>query len=160
MTEAEQARTTAACVTTLGTYTISAISREVALARRWLSRLLAKDHSAVLDDVVLLTSETIANSILHSDSARPGESGDPGVVTLTVLDVGDAVRVEVTDAGSDRTIPRIVNDGLDALNGRGLHMLDYLSGGRWGSHTDNGGRTVWFEIATNERGTSARAGGP
>jgi len=160
MTEAEQARIAASCVTTLGTYTISAISPEVAVARRWLSRLLADNHAAVLDDVVLLASETVANSILHSDSARLGENGDPGVVTLTVLDVGDAVRVEVTDAGSDRTIPRIVNDGLDALNGRGLHMLDFLSGGRWGSYTDGGGRTVWFEIATNERGTSAQAGGP
>ena len=117
MTEAEQAGIAASCVTTLGTYTISAISPEVALARRWLSRLLAKDHAAVLDDVVLLASEVITNSILHSDSARLGESGHPGIVTLTALDVGDAVRVEVTDAGSGRTIPRIVDDGLEAING-------------------------------------------
>ena len=43
----------------------------------------------------------------------------------------------------------MVDDGPDAVNGRGLHMLDFLSGGRWGSHTNDGGRTVWFEIATD-----------
>jgi anti-sigma regulatory factor (Ser/Thr protein kinase) len=147
MTEAEQARTAAACVSTLGTYTILAIPPEVARVRHWLAPLLAKDHSAVLDDVVLLASEVVTNSILHSDSARVGESGEPGLVTLIAMDVGDAVRVEVTDAGSGRTIPRIVADDLDAIDGRGLHMLDFLSGGRWGTHTDDGGRTVWFEIA-------------
>ncbi|MGH3378255.1 MAG: ATP-binding protein [Actinoallomurus sp.] len=140
---------TAACPIKLGTYTAAARSVEVAPARRWLSRLLAEDHAAVVDDVVLLASEVVTNSVLHSDSATPGESGDPGVVTLVVLDTHDAVRVEVTDVGSGRSIPRVVNDGLDAINGRGLHMLDFLSGGRWGSHTDDGGRTVWFEVATD-----------
>jgi len=134
-----------ACASTLGTYAVAALSIEVAPARRWLSHLLADDYATVVDDVVLLTSEVVTNSVLHSDSVI----GDPGVVTLIVLDVGDAVRVEVTDPGSDTNIPRIVNDGLDAVNGRGLHMLDFLTGGRWGSHTHDGGRTVWFEIATD-----------
>jgi anti-sigma regulatory factor (Ser/Thr protein kinase) len=133
-----------ACASTLGTYAIAAVSIEVAPARRWLSGLLTDGYAAVVDDVVLLTSEVVTNSVLHSDSAI----GDPGVVTLIVLDVGDAVRVEVTDPGSDTKVPRMVDDGLDAVNGRGLHMLDFLSGGRWGSHTDDGGRTVWFEVAT------------
>jgi anti-sigma regulatory factor (Ser/Thr protein kinase) len=133
-----------ACARTLGTYATAAVSIEVAPTRRWLSGLLTDDYAAVLDDVVLLTSEVVTNSVLHSDPAI----GDPGVVTLIVLDVGDAVRVEVTDPGSATKVPRMVDDDLDAVNGRGLHMLDFLSGGRWGSHTDDGGRTVWFEVAT------------
>jgi hypothetical protein len=37
------------------------------------------------------------------------------------------------------------------VNGRGLHLLDVVSGGRWGAHEDEDGRTVWFEIHAEER---------
>lgn len=144
----------------LGTLDVPAVPAEVAPARHWLAKLLADDYAAIVDEVVLLVSEVVTNAVLHSDSIRAGEDGDPGTVGLVVLKVYGGVRVEVIDAGSPNSAPRVIEDGPDALNGRGLHMLDFLSGGRWGSYTDGGGRTVWFEIATNERGTSAQAGGP
>jgi anti-sigma regulatory factor (Ser/Thr protein kinase) len=136
----------------LGTLDIAAVPAEVAPARHWLSKLLADDYAPILDDVVLMACEAITNSVCHSDSGGTGEDGEPGTVTLVVLKTGDMVRVEVIDAGSQSSVPRVIDERPDAVNGRGLHLLDVLSGGRWGSYADAGGRTVWFEIAVDDRG--------
>lgn len=47
---------------------ILAVPAEVAPARHWLCRLLAGDHAAIVDDVVLMACEALTNSICHSDS--------------------------------------------------------------------------------------------
>jgi len=129
----------------LGRLEIRATPAEVAPARHWLCKLLAGDHAAVVDDVVLMACEAITNSICHSDSGGIGERGEPGTVSLLVWDTGAVLRVEVIDAGSAHNTPKVTDDGLDALSGRGLHMIDLLSGGRWGTLTHDNGRTVWFE---------------
>jgi hypothetical protein len=46
----------------------------------------------------------------------------------------------------------VTDEGLDAVSGRGLHLLDVLSGGRWGSQVHDTGRTVWFEVALDRTG--------
>jgi len=125
----------------LGRLEIRATPAEVAPARHWLCKLLAGDHAAIVDDVVLMACEAITNSICHSDSGGT----EPGTVTLLVLNVGGALRVEVIDAGSRCNVPKVADDGLEALTGRGLHMIELLSGGRWGTHAHDESRTVWFE---------------
>lgn len=130
----------------LGSLDIVALPAEVAPARHWLCKLLSAEHAKITDDVVLMACEAITNSICHSDSGSRDEKGEPGMVTLLVLATEDAMRIEVADAGSQRNFPQVTDDGLDALNGRGLHMIDLLSKGRWGSYTHDDGRTVWFEI--------------
>lgn len=130
----------------LGALDIVALPAEVAPARHWLCKLLCNDHKEVIDDIVLMACEAITNSIRHSDSADRDEDGEPGTVTLLVLGDAGALRVEVIDAGSRTSAPQVTDDGLDALSGRGLHMIDLLSGGRWGTYTHDNGRTVWFEI--------------
>jgi anti-sigma regulatory factor (Ser/Thr protein kinase) len=136
----------------LGTRTVLARPEEVAPTRHWLAGLLAADHAAIADDVVLLACETVTNAIRHSDSARPRADGLPGTVTVIASEVRGAVRVEVADAGSASSAPRLAEDEPEAVNGRGLHLLDIVSGARWGSREDEPGRTVWFEIAADERG--------
>jgi anti-sigma regulatory factor (Ser/Thr protein kinase) len=138
----------------LGTRMIPAAPENVSPARHWLSGLLAAEYAEIADDVVLLACELVTNAIRHSDSAEPDADGRPGSVALTVLDVGDAVRVEVIDAGSGSSVPRVVEEDPDALNGRGLSMVHVLCEGRWGHYTDRDGRTAWFEIA------GERPGGP
>lgn len=129
----------------LGSLKIPAEPVEVAPARHWLSGLLAADHAAIAEDVVVMACEAITNAICHSDSGRPDEQGEPGTVTVLVWDIGGAVRVEVIDAGSQSNVPTVTDDGLDALSGRGLYMIELLSSGRWGTCTHGEGRTVWFE---------------
>jgi anti-sigma regulatory factor (Ser/Thr protein kinase) len=132
----------------LGRRIVPARPEEVAPTRHWLTQLLAADHAKIVDDVVLLACEAVTNAIRHSDSAKIG-----GTVTVAVMELAGMIRVEVTDAGSATNVPRLKNDDPEALNGRGLHLLDFVSGGCWGSCTDGGDRTVWFEIAVDERAT-------
>lgn len=89
-----------------------------------------------------MACEAITNAIRHSDS---GDLEDPGTATVVVSGAGRTVRVEVLDASSPDTAPRLADEDLEAVSGRGLHLLDILSGGRWGSCDGDHGRTVWFE---------------
>jgi anti-sigma regulatory factor (Ser/Thr protein kinase) len=132
----------------LGRLEIRAAPAEVAPARHWLCELLAPDHAAIVEDVVVMAGEAITNSICHSESGRPDEQGEPGSVTLLVWDIEGTIRVEVIDAGSQTSVPKVIDDGLDALSGRGLHMIELLSSGRWGTCAHGEGRTVWFECTT------------
>jgi anti-sigma regulatory factor (Ser/Thr protein kinase) len=130
----------------LGALDIAALPIEVAPARHWLCKLLCNEREEILEDLVLMACEAITNSIRHSDSGRRDERGEPGTVTLLVLAAADALRIEVIDAGSSTSVPEVTADDPNATSGRGLHMINLLSGGRWGSYTHDDGRTVWFEI--------------
>ncbi|GAA2087671.1 ATP-binding protein [Actinomadura alba] len=146
----------------LGSIDFPAEAHQVRTARHWLRELLGKNHPAV-SEVELLGSELITNSILHSDSARLDECGRPGFVSVTVLSTSQTIRVEVTDAGSASSIPRLVDGGPDAVSGRGLRLLREITGGRYGMRTHEAGRTMWFEldcspaVGTAEHCASARA---
>jgi anti-sigma regulatory factor (Ser/Thr protein kinase) len=130
----------------LGSLDITARPAEVAPARRWLCALLGGHHAAIIDDVVLMACEAITNSIRHSESGIQREKGKPGKVTLLVIESDDALRVEVADAGSRHSVPEVAGDDPDAVSGRGLHLIDALSAGRWGTYACDDGRTVWFEV--------------
>ncbi|MFC4056988.1 ATP-binding protein [Planomonospora corallina] len=121
------------------TVTFPGVPESVAAARCHVRELLGEAHPAC-DDVTLLVSEVVTNSVVHSGS------GGGGRVEMTVA-VGDgAVRVEVTDAGSGRSGPHVRHEP-DAENGRGMFLVDLLAG-RWGVREDGppGSRTLWFEV--------------
>jgi anti-sigma regulatory factor (Ser/Thr protein kinase) len=86
--------------------------------------------------VQLLTSELIANAVLH---------GPPGrLLQVRVARVDDTFRVEVDDASSE--LPRLVPVARDGPGGRGLTLVDRLAD-RWGSELrEPDGKTVWFEV--------------
>lgn len=86
------------------------------------------------DTAVLLTSEIVTNAFLH------GRSG--ARVTLTATD--ERLRVEVDD---DNTfLPQRVEADREALNGRGLAIVDMLAAD-WGAAQRAAGKVVWFELA-------------
>jgi anti-sigma regulatory factor (Ser/Thr protein kinase) len=132
--------------TVLGVHDMVAHGRAVRTARRWLYGVLAADHAGISDGIALLTSELVTNSIRHSRSGEPGADGMPGRITIVVMEVDDLLRVEVVDAGSAARIPRIVDHGPDATSGRGLRIVDELTGGRWGAYAEGAGRVVWFAV--------------
>ncbi|GAA4627534.1 ATP-binding protein [Actinoallomurus vinaceus] len=125
----------------LGELEIPAAAPDVGRMRRWAYDMLGPAYEAIADDVVLLACELATNAIRHSGSAT---------VTITLAALADAVRVEVADAGSADRVPRIADAGPDATGGRGLHMVDILTGGRWGTYTGETGRVVWCETAFPE----------
>ena len=121
--------------------TIPAVPEQVRAVRVFVARVLGE--SRVDSDVVLLlASELVTNSVLHSGSAVPS-----GVVTVTVAVGDEVIRVEVTDrcGGSVPVLPAAA-PADDAVEGsRGLWLVDALSA-RWGYERDGGLATTWFEL--------------
>jgi len=105
-------------------------------ARRMISSL-ASDLGHRLDDVALILSELVTNSVVHG-----GAAGDiDGDIDFS-LSVGNTIRLEVTDTGSgfDETELPVGKD-----NGLGLVLVDRLSRD-WGVRRDGNRFTVWVEI--------------
>lgn len=98
----------------------------------------ARCKAAGLDDdttdtAVLLTSEVVTNAFLHGRSQ-----------TRLSVHVGCGVlRVEVSDDNSRP--PVIVAVDQNALDGRGMSMVDLLSRA-WGVREEAIGKTVWFTL--------------
>ncbi len=82
----------------------------------------------------LLTSEVVANAVLHGRST----------VRLRVLVSGHLLRVEVGD--DDARLPTPRPHDPSALSGRGMAIVAAVAT-RWGVDGDPAGKVVWFEIA-------------
>jgi anti-sigma regulatory factor (Ser/Thr protein kinase) len=108
-----------------------------AWARNALLAVEQRIDSALMDDVRLLVSELVTNSVRHSD-AEP-----PDAVRLEVAVDSETVRVEVADGGSGFA-PRPRQPGQSKAGGWGLFLVDRLAD-RWGVAQNHLSR-VWFEI--------------
>lgn len=82
---------------------------------------------------LLLTSEIVTNAYLHGRSTAR--------LTLTLTQ--QRLLVEVADDNSRP--PQIVEQHLDALDGRGLTLVDTLAT-NWGTRGHHTGKVVWFEL--------------
>ncbi|WP_449066831.1 ATP-binding protein, partial [Planomonospora algeriensis] len=72
-------------------------------ARRYVRGLLDGTGHARTDDALLLVTELVANSVRHSDSGRvPG-----GRVSVAVIEWDGTLHIDVIDAGSADSLPRI-----------------------------------------------------
>lgn len=104
-------------------------------ARAALAVLEGKIAGGVLDDIRLLVSELVTNSVRHSGAAAR--------VRLYVESRGATVRVAVSDGG-DGFAPRPRTKPREEAGGWGLHLVERIAA-RWGVET--GRRTrVWFEL--------------
>ena len=114
-------------------------------ARRFVREAAADDvPPKLLNDVLLLTNELVANAVRHAGHATE----DPIEVEITVDD--RSIRVTVRDKGSgfDRARPRErAEEG-----GWGLLLVETLSS-RWGIETHDTGTDVWFQVDREERVT-------
>ena len=89
-----------------------------------------------LDDLRLLTSELVSNSVRHGGSLTE----HPIKVRVSVMDTH--VRVAVIDSGPGFDGSISEHPGVDG--GWGLFLVDRLAD-RWGTDGD-GATTVWFEL--------------
>lgn len=117
-------------------------------ARRRLAVLADKVPDQTYEDLRILVSELVTNSVRHSRSRQ----GDQVHLRLGLLDGSAGLRCEVTDAGPG--FERFVRPSTpDQIGGWGLQIVDRLSD-RWGVKPMNGngrGSAVWFEIDLNRR---------
>jgi anti-sigma regulatory factor (Ser/Thr protein kinase) len=104
-------------------------------ARDALAPMSGRVPETVLDELRLVVSELVSNSIRHS-------TGDPGaLIRLRVWLSAEEIRVEAADSGRgfDPTI-RSAEGG----SGWGLLLVGRLAT-RWGVAASDSGTTVWFE---------------
>jgi anti-sigma regulatory factor (Ser/Thr protein kinase) len=115
-----------------------AIPAAVRAARSCIARALhGRVSASTVDDVELLATELMTNSIRHSGI----DAGEDVVVRLEAR--ADRVRLEVSDRGLGFD-PGHPEPSLERGNGWGLYIVEKMSD-RWG--VDRNGRTsVWFEI--------------
>ncbi len=87
----------------------------------------------LIEPAVLLTSEVVTNAVQHGGGhARIAVEHEPQGIRVSVSDVGEGV-------------PQVLDLGLDATSGRGMHLLEQLAD-RWGVESHASGKTVWFEL--------------
>ncbi|MFJ9174942.1 ATP-binding protein [Streptomyces sp. NPDC102360] len=134
-------------------------------ARRALQGALAELHvtGEPADDVTLAVGELIANAVEHAT----------GPYVLNLRRTGRDVLCEVHD--TSRSLPRPAateplhelfapceegrGGGLDAISavlaerGRGLRIVDELSGGCWGARQTRSGKCCWIAIPASFRGS-------
>jgi anti-sigma regulatory factor (Ser/Thr protein kinase) len=106
-------------------------------ARRALDQLAEQIPATVLEDVRLLVSELVTNSVRHASL-----SSDQWVAVAVQID-GGTVRVEVIDPGPGFR-PSILRPTLYQESGWGLYLVEQVAS-RWGV-VDDGSIHVWFEI--------------
>lgn len=129
----------------LGSLTIPGRAEHVCEARTFVAKALGA-RNPVTETAVLLTSEIVTNSVVHSNSRTVG-----GTVMLAVIETGGGVRVEVADGGSDLSTP-VVKGDVYASEGHGLLLVQTLAD-QWGYVRDEVGTTVWFWLNLRARHT-------
>jgi hypothetical protein len=103
------------------------------IARRYVQDSLAQAAEDLSASAALLTSEVVANAVLH---AR-------GPVTVEVMQKGDAYRIVVGDGSS--TPPADKGYQVDDATGRGVRLLECLAAA-WGCKGTATGKIVWFDL--------------
>ncbi|WP_271221204.1 ATP-binding protein [Streptosporangium carneum] len=122
--------------------------RAPGLVRGEMRRWLGTEHPA-LSGLVLAASELVTNAVRHADAGH----GRNWVITA-LHEGGHFLRLAVTDPGSASSVPHRLSAGSvtepsGGEGGRGLFIVNRLSGGRWGTYVvpGDGHRVVWCHLA-------------
>jgi anti-sigma regulatory factor (Ser/Thr protein kinase) len=127
-------------MTLLGTMTVRGRADQVRVARRFARDVIGADDPRT-DTVVLLVSEMVTNSVVHSRSGQEG-----GTVTVTITETLGGVRVEVADDGGPGVPALRWSGGIAAEDGMGLLLLEAMTE-KWGYRNDDGHMVTWFELS-------------
>jgi hypothetical protein len=101
----------------------------------------------------LVASELAANAVNGSTAPGGGPvyvGGQLAVIGLRLHSNRSRLLVEVYDTAPGRPVLR--RAGVNAESGRGLAIVDTLTGGRWGWHTVQGqpGKVAWAELTAGQ----------
>ena len=112
--------------------------QSVGVGRHWVVRAAAEGGvTGMANQVVeLLSSELLANAVLHGPAGAP--------IGIQVRHTPTSVRVSVSDGGA--ASPVVLHREPTAPSGRGMAIVEAMSS-RWGiEEHGGGGKTVWFEL--------------
>lgn len=127
---------------------LEAKPESVGQARRALDRIAGMVTDPLLEDLRLMVSEVVTNSIRHGRVSREDR------IRLLVAVQDRMVRVEVVNPG-DGFHPPSIEPSIYQISGWGLYLVSQLAD-RWGVD-GQGGTRVWFEIGRNGARESRQA---
>ena len=114
---------------------LPAEERSAAVARAFVDDAIRSWGLAADDDVRLLTSEAVTNSVVHADTAQ---------VVVTITRTGDLARIVVQD--DDSTLPVRRPYDVQRVGGIGVALIESLAE-HWGViEIIEDGKEIWFEV--------------
>lgn len=111
-----------------------------------------------VDDAALVLSELVSNALRHARPLPTPENPEDSVGVSWRAEVdrgskaGGWVEIAVRDGGSS-TMPRVARPSVSGLGGRGLGIVQSLSG-RWGTEMDATTTTVWAVLEIPAEGSA------
>jgi anti-sigma regulatory factor (Ser/Thr protein kinase) len=120
---------------------LPSVPESIPRSREVLDGLRGELDESVLDDLRLIVSELVTNSIRHAGL----RTGDP--ITLEIFVGETSVRLELRDRGHGFEPPATAANPLRE-SGWGLFLVSQLTD-RWGVSTEGGLTTVWVELPRN-----------
>ena len=117
---------------------LPAVPESIPRAREILESLRGKLEESVLDDLRLIVSELVTNSIRHAGL----RTSDPIDLEVSVNEA--TIRLELRDRGRGFAPPPSPTNPFQE-SGWGLFLVSQLTD-RWGVFTEDGTTTVWIEI--------------
>jgi anti-sigma regulatory factor (Ser/Thr protein kinase) len=115
---------------------------ESASAARQIARQVLGDGNPATETAMLLVSELVTNSVMHSKSGEPG-----GSVTVALCSGPAGILIQVRDDGgpSEPCVSAVPAGGAE--HGYGLLLVDVLAD-RWGTISSPDGRVTWCRVST------------
>jgi anti-sigma regulatory factor (Ser/Thr protein kinase) len=123
-------------LTTIASWTFPAMADSVLLARQQVTDLLSAENSIDLEHAIAVTSELVANSVVHAATELQ-----------VVLERWQyMVKVVVEDSNNQIPVMKSLDVALDC--GRGMHIVDEFAD-LWGYELTENGKRIWagFNIA-------------
>jgi anti-sigma regulatory factor (Ser/Thr protein kinase) len=123
-------------LTTIASWTMPAMADSVLLARQQVTALLSEESSIDLEHALAVTSELVANSVVHAATELQ-----------VILERWQyMVKVVVEDSNNQLPVMRSLDVAVDS--GRGMHIIDEFAD-LWGYELTDNGKRIWagFNIA-------------
>ncbi|MDF2266632.1 ATP-binding protein [Streptomyces coacervatus] len=125
---------------------------EVAQLRRMLRlRLILWGLSDHVDAAQICVTELVTNVIRHIGEGTP--------VTLRVAFSEPYLRLEVEDPDT-RALPTLLEASSVSESGRGMALVDAMTGNRWGVILRGDSKVVWCELAVDASAACSQTNGP
>ena len=119
----------------LAAFTLPAAPESASAARgRVRAALLNSGLRELADDAEAIVSEFVANAVRH---AR-------GPVDVALITAGGALMIVTADSSPEPPAMATAQDG--AVSGRGLVIVDAITGGQWGWSMSSAGKSVWASL--------------
>lgn len=117
-------------LTTIASWTLPAMTESVLLARQQVTDFLSDESSIDLEHAIAVTSELVANSVVHAATELQ-----------VVLERWQyMVKVVVEDSNNQIPVMRSLDVAVDS--GRGMHIVEEYSD-LWGYELTENGKRIW-----------------